>query len=153
MRILVDGDASGHRDVILDLSREFDVEVVWVHNPSHRAPVPEPGLKLTVHLADGGSQAADMVIMNLAVPGDFVVTGDLGLASVCVAKGAAALSPRGFWFRAEELALKLEFRALAARLRRGGVNLDKKPPARRLDDHRFEMELRAALADPANAEG
>lgn len=152
MRILVDGDASGHRDVILDLSREFDVEVVWVHNPSHRAPVPEPGLKLTVHLADGGSQAADMVIMNLAVPGDLVVTGDLGLASVCVVKGAAAISPRGFWFRAEDLGMKLEFRALAARLRRGGVNLDKKPPAKRLDDHRFEMELRAALADPANAE-
>jgi uncharacterized protein YaiI (UPF0178 family) len=151
MRILVDGDASGHRDVILDISREFDVEVIWVHNPSHRAPVPEPGLKLTVHLADGGSQAADMVIMNLAVPGDYVVTGDLGLASVCVAKGAAALSPRGFWFRAEDMAQKLEFRALAARLRRGGVNLDKKPPAQRLDDHRFEMELRAALADPADA--
>lgn len=151
MRILVDGDASGHRDVILDISREFDVEVVWVHNPSHRAPVPEPGLKLTVHLADGGSQAADMVIMNLAAPGDYVVTGDLGLASVCVAKGAAALSPRGFWFRAEDMAQRLEYRALSARLRRGGVNLDKKPPAKRLDDHRFEMELRAALADPADA--
>lgn len=147
MRILVDGDASGHRDAILELSREFGVEVVWVHNPSHRAPVPEPGLKLTVHLADGGSQAADMVLMNLAAPGDIVVTGDLGLASVCVAKGAAALSPRGFWFKAEELAGRLEFRALAARLRRGGVQLDRRPPHRRLDDHRFEMELREALRD------
>lgn len=152
MRILVDGDAAGHRDLILDLSREYDVEIVWVHNPSHRAPYPEPGLKLTVHLADGGPQAADIVIMNMAAPGDFVVTGDLGLASVCVTRGAAAISPRGFWFRAEDLGARLEFRALAARLRRGGVNLDKKPPKQRLDDHRFEMELRAALADPADAE-
>jgi uncharacterized protein YaiI (UPF0178 family) len=151
MRILVDGDASGHRDVLLEIARDFDVEIVWVHNPSHRPPWPEEGLKLTVHLADGGSQAADMVIMNMAAPGDVVVTGDLGLASVCVVKGAAALSPRGFWFKAEELEQRLEFRALAARLRRGGVNLDKKPPQRRLDDHRFEMELRAALEDGREA--
>ena len=149
MRLLVDGDASGHRDLLLELAREFDVEVVWVHNPSHRPPWPEPGLKLTVHLADGASQAADMVIMNLAAPGDLVVTGDLGLASVCTVRGAAAISPRGFWFRVEDMAQRLEYRALSARLRRGGVQLDKKPPHRRLDDHRFEMELRAALGDGA----
>ncbi len=147
MRILVDGDAAGHRDLLIELSREFDVELVWVHNPSQRPPWPEPGLRLTLHLADGGPQAADLVVMNMAVPGDLVVTGDLGLASVCVSKGAAAISPRGFWFRAEELAARLEYRALAARLRRGGVQLDKKPPAKRLDDHRFEMELREALKD------
>jgi uncharacterized protein len=147
MRLLVDGDASGHRDLLIELSREHDVELVWVHNPSHRPPWPEPGLRLTVHLADGGSQAADMMLMNLAQPGDLVVTGDLGLASVCVVKGAAAISPRGFWFREDELAQRLEFRALAARLRRGGVQLDKKPAHRRLDDHRFEMELREALKD------
>jgi uncharacterized protein YaiI (UPF0178 family) len=149
MRILVDGDASGHRDVLIALSREFDADLIWVHNPSQRPPWPEPGLRLTVHLADGAAQAADMVLMNLAAPGDLVVTGDLGLASVCALKGAAVLSPRGFWFKAEELERRLEFRALAARLRRGGVHLGKKPPQKRLDDHRFEMELRAALQDGA----
>jgi len=83
--------------------------------------------------------------MNLSQPGDIVVTGDLGLASVCVVRGAAALSPRGFWFREDELLQRLEFRALAARMRRGGVNLEHKPPHRRLDDHRFELELRRAI--------
>jgi uncharacterized protein YaiI (UPF0178 family) len=147
MRILVDGDATGHRDVLLELSREFDVELVWVHNPSHRPPWPEPDLKLTVILADGGSQAADMVIMNMAAAGDIVITGDLGLASVCVVKGAAALSPRGHWFREDQLAQRLEFRALSARLRRGGVQLEKPPAHKRLDEHRFEQELRHALKD------
>jgi uncharacterized protein YaiI (UPF0178 family) len=75
-----------------------------------------------------------------------VVTGDLGLALVCVARGAAAISPRGFWFKAEEMESRMEFRALAARLRRGGEYLDRKPPRKRLDDWRFETELRRALA-------
>jgi uncharacterized protein YaiI (UPF0178 family) len=147
MRILVDGDASGHRDLLLDLSREHDVEIVWVSNPSQRPPHPEPGLKLTIHLADGSSQAADIVVMNLAQAGDLVVTGDLGLAVVCVAKGAAAISPLGFWYREQDLHQRMEFRALAAKLRRGGIQLEHKPPKKRLDDYRFEMELRRALSD------
>jgi uncharacterized protein len=146
MRILVDGDASGQRDVIVSLAIEFGAPLLWVHNPSHRPPVPQEGLNLEVHLADGGSQAADVVVMNFAGADDIVVTGDLGLALVCVAKGAAAISPRGFWYRSEDMATRMEFRALAARLKRGGEYLHHKPPHRRLDDWRFEQELRRALA-------
>jgi len=146
MRIVVDGDASGQRDVIVALAREFGVPLLWVHNPSHRPPVQQEGLDLRVHLADGGAQAADVVVMNFAAVDDIVVTGDLGLALVCVAKGAAAISPRGFWYRAEDMGTRMEFRALAARLKRGGEYLHHKPPHRRLDDWRFEQELRRALA-------
>ena len=145
MRILVDGDSSGHRDLLIKLAKEFGIELVWVCNYSSRPPWPEEGLKLTVRHLDEGGQMADMEIMNLSRPGDIVVTGDLGLASVCVVKGAGALSPRGFWFKQDELQQRLEFRALAARMRRGGVNLEHKPPHRRLDDHRFELELRRAI--------
>jgi uncharacterized protein YaiI (UPF0178 family) len=134
---------------LVALAIETQVELVWVHNPSQRPPYPEPGtpIRLTTHLADAAAQAADIVLMNLAQSGDQVVTGDLGLASVCIAKGAAAISPRGFWFRHEDLMQRLEWRALGERLKRGGVHLDHKPPARRLDDWRFEQELRQALTD------
>jgi uncharacterized protein len=146
VRLLVDGDASGQRDVLVALAMEHKAKLLWVHNPSHRPPHPEPGLDLEVHLADGGSQAADVVLMNFAAAGDIVVTGDLGLALVCIAKGAAAISPRGFWYLAEDMERRMEFRALAARLKRGGEYLHRKPPQRRLDDWRFEQELRRALA-------
>ena len=145
MRILVDGDSSGHRDLLIALAREFDLEIVWVCNHANRPPWPEDGLKLTVRHMDVHDQAADIELMNLSRIDDIVITGDLGLASVCIVRGAAALSPRGFWFREDQLLERLEFRALAARLRRGGVNLDHKPPHRRLDDHRFELELRRAI--------
>ena len=41
---------------------------------------------------------------------------------------------------------RLEWRALAAKMKRGGVHLDHKPAHRRLDDWRFDQELRRALA-------
>jgi uncharacterized protein YaiI (UPF0178 family) len=99
MRILVDGDSSGHRDVIIAIAKEHDSELIWVCNHASRPPWPEEGLRLTVRHMDVSDQAADMELMNLSRPGDIVVTGDLGLASVCVVRGAAALSPRGFWFK------------------------------------------------------
>ena len=145
MRLLIDGDSSGHRDVLIKLAKEFDLELVWVCNHASRPPWPEEGLKLTIKHMDVSAQAADMEIMNMSGPGDYVITGDLGLASVCVVRGAAALSPRGFWFKQDELMQRLEYRALAARMRRGGVNLEHKPPHKRLDDHRFELELRRAI--------
>ena len=148
MRILVDGDSSGHRDYMVGLCKVTGAELVWVCNFANKPPVQQDGLRLTVILTDIQDQSADMQLMNLAGPEDIVVTGDLGLASVCMAKGAAALSPRGFWFRHDKLEQSLEWRALAARLKRGGVHLDKKSAARRLDDHRFEEELRHAVLDP-----
>ena len=149
MRILVDGDAAGHRDFLVAISVQSGSELVWVCNYASRPPVEQDGLNLRVVLTDLDDQAADMVLMNLAQAGDIVITGDLGLATVCVAKGAAAIGPRGFWYRHEDLAQRLEWRALAARLRRGGINIDKKPAARRLDDWRFEQELRLALETPS----
>ncbi len=145
MRLLVDGDSAGHRELLLELAIEFDVEMVWVGNYSQRPPNPREGLRLLVKQVDIASQAADMVLMNDAGPGDLLITGDLGLASVCVTKGSGALSPKGFWFRKEDMMQRLEWRALSARLRRGGVQLDKVPARRRLDDWRFEQELRMAL--------
>lgn len=148
MRILVDGDAAGHRDFLVALSIQAGNELVWVCNYASKPPVEADGLNLTVIRTDVDDQAVDMVLMNLAQAGDIVITGDLGLATVCVSKGAAAIGPRGFWYRHEDLAQSLEWRALAARLRRGGVNIDKKPAARRLDDWRFEQELREAMQVP-----
>lgn len=145
MRILVDGDASGRREHLIAAALEFDIELVWVVNYSQEPPEAREGLRLTVKQVDVESQAVDMVLMNDAGPGDLLVTGDLGLASVCVAKGCAVLSPKGHWFKREDMLQRLEWRALSARLRRGGVQLDKPPAQRRLDDWRFEQELRTAL--------
>jgi hypothetical protein len=148
MKLLVDGDSAGRRDAVLDLAEEFGVEVHWVCNSHQKPPMPEPGrgYKLFTYLADDHRDAADMKIMNLSERGDLVVTADLGLALVCVSKGCAALSPRGHWYKHEELAEKMEFRHLRAEVKRRGGQLGGGPPkARKPDEIRFEEELRHAL--------
>lgn len=144
-RILVDGDSAGHREHLCDLAVEFKVELVWVCNLAQSAPVEREGLNLTVKQTEVESQAVDMVLMNMARKGDVVITGDVGLAAVCVSRGAACLSPRGHWFYEERMAESLELRHLAKRQRRAANRGHGPPGASRMDDERFCEEMRAAL--------
>ena len=146
MRILVDGDSAGRREIIFALAMEFGAEVHWVNNYSQDAPAPREGLKLSTYQSDSQSQSTDIVLMNLAGRGDLMVTGDLGLACVVVAKGCAAMSPRGQWFREEQIQQQMEFRHLRAERNRAGQNIGGGPKAfRKEDEQRFEDELRHAL--------
>ena len=145
-RILADGDSCGHRMLLCDLAEEYKAELVWVCNFAQSAPPERDGLKLTVRQTDVESQAVDMVLMNLSQRGDVVITGDIGLAAVCSSRGAAVLGPRGHWFYEERMAESLELRHLAARQRKAGKRSHGPPGASRIDDQRFEEELRAALS-------
>jgi uncharacterized protein YaiI (UPF0178 family) len=146
MRILVDGDAAGHRELLIGLATEYSVELHWVNNLSQKPPVDRDGLKLFVHLADKESQSADIIVMNLAQKGDLVVTGDLGLAAVVLSKGSVALSPRGHWYYTDRIAGQLEHRHLLQERRRQGGRLAGGPAAaKRVDEIRFEEEIRKAL--------
>jgi uncharacterized protein YaiI (UPF0178 family) len=146
MRILVDGDSAGRRELIFDLAMEFGAEVHWVNNVSQNPPSAPEGLKLKTYLSDRASQSTDIVIMNLASRGDLLVTGDLGLAIVAVSKGCAAVSPRGHWYREDEMKQQMEFRHLRAEFKRSGGNLGGGPPAyRREDERRLADALRHAL--------
>jgi len=146
MRILVDGDSAGRRELIFSLAMEFGVEVHWVNNFSQDPPAGREGLKLKTYLSDKQSQSTDIMIMNLAGRGDLLITGDLGLACVAVGKGCAALSPRGHWYREEDIKQQMEFRHLRAEIKRGGENIGGGPKAYRRDDEmRLEEKLRHAL--------
>jgi uncharacterized protein YaiI (UPF0178 family) len=145
-RILVDGDAAGHRDLLIELAMEYGAELHWVNNTAQKPPVEREGLKLFGYLADKQSQSADVIVMNLAAKDDLVVTGDLGLAAVVLSKGAVALSPRGHWYYQERLAQQLEQRHLLAERRRAGGRMSGGPKAaKRVDELRFEEEVRKAL--------
>jgi uncharacterized protein YaiI (UPF0178 family) len=146
MRILVDGDSAGRRELIFSLAMEYDAEVHWVNNFSQDPPAPREGLKLKTYLSDKQSQSTDILIMNLAQRGDLLVTGDLGLALVAVGKGCAALSPRGHWYREEDMKQHMEFRHLRAESKRSGKHLGGGPAAhKRIDEIRLEERMRQAL--------
>jgi uncharacterized protein YaiI (UPF0178 family) len=146
MRILVDGDSAGRRELIFSLAMEYGVEVHWVNNVSQNPPQAREGLQLSTYLSDRDSQSTDIVLMNLAMRGDLLVTGDLGLACVVVSKGCAAISPRGQWYREEDILQHMEFRHLRAERKRAGDMMGGGPkPYRREDEQRLEDRMRSAL--------
>lgn len=144
--LVVDGDSAGHRERLLAIARDHEVKLVWVCNLLQGTPEPQKGIDLEVIQVDMHPQSADEKIMNLAGPQCLVVTGDVGLASVCISRGAVAISPRGHWFWEDKMAQRLELRHLFAEQRRAGKRSHGPSGASRLDDERFEDEIRTALS-------
>ena len=141
MKILVDADACPRSvlKICMGLGRKYDIPVWTVASFNHDIESDHP-----VVVGDD-SQEADLKIMNLAEAGDVVITGDWGLASMVVGKGAKCLSPMGREFRPEKMEFLLEEREIKARFRRGGGRT--KGPRKRTmeDDRRFEFCLEKIL--------
>ena len=137
MRIIIDADACprGAFEAAAKLASAAGAELVTVANFNHE-------IVSEHHITVGGDpQEADLKIINLARAGDIVITQDIGLAAMVLAKGARALGPTGFDYLQERLESSLEERELKAKYRRAGGRT--KGPAKRTakDDRRFYEKL------------
>lgn len=68
-------------------------------------------------LVPSGMNVADRRIVELAMPGDLVVTADVPLAAEIVAKGAQAIDPRGVLYTDANVGERLAVRNLLDGLR------------------------------------
>jgi len=68
-------------------------------------------------LVPPGANVADQRIVELAEPGDLVITADIPLAADAVAKGATALNPRGELYTETNIGDRLAMRDLMDELR------------------------------------
>lgn len=137
MRIIIDADACprGAFKAAARLARQTGAELITVANFNHE-------IASEHHITVGGDpQEADLKIINLTRAGDIVVTQDIGLAAMALAKGARAISPTGFEYLEERMGASLEERELRAKYRRAGGRT--KGPAKRTetDDRRFAERL------------
>ena len=137
MRIIIDADACprGAFKAAARLARQTGAELITVANFNHEVASEH-------HITVGGDpQEADLKIINLTRAGDIVVTQDIGLAAMALAKGARAISPTGFEYLEERMGASLEERELRAKYRRAGGRT--KGPAKRTetDDRRFAERL------------
>ena len=137
MKILIDADACPRSalQICMGLGRKYDTPVWTVASFNH-------DIESDHHIMVGGDfQEADLKIMNLAEPGDVIITQDWGLAATVLGKGAKCLSPLGKEFRPDKIEFLLEEREIKARARRGGGRT--KGPKKRTSEHdrRFESCL------------
>ena len=142
-RILVDADACPVKDEVYRVARRTGVGVVVVANSRMRVP-PTPSVELIV-VPSGQLDDADDRIVELAAPGDVVVTNDIPLAARCLEKGALALRPDGRPFSEENIGDALASRELLAELREMGSIQGGPGPFSKRDRSRFLHALDAAL--------
>lgn len=91
MQILIDGDGCPVVDITIALAKEGNLECIIICDTSHFFQ--REGAK-TVTVSKG-ADSVDFTLVNMLQKGDVVVTQDYGLAAMCLARQAIAISQDG----------------------------------------------------------
>ena len=151
MRIWIDADASPGpvKDMVFRASRRVGVPVTLVAN--HRLALPPSALITAVHVGQALDEA-DHYLVQHAASGDLVITADIPLAARLVARGIAALNPRGELYTPENIQERLSLRDFKEALRSTGVATGGPPPYDNRDKRAFANGLDRWLTQNRSAE-
>jgi uncharacterized protein YaiI (UPF0178 family) len=94
-----------------------------------------------------GFDVADKEIVARVAPGDLVITADIPLAAESIAKGAAALSPRGERYSPDTIQGVLTMRDFMDTMRASGHMSKGPPPIAQADRNAFASQLDTWLAN------
>lgn len=139
--ILVDADGfpRAAKDILVRSALRLRVPLVFVANKPIRH---DPSELISSIIVPEGPDIADDRIVELATPGDLVVTADIPLADRIVAKGAFALNPRGKLYTEENIKDRLAMRDLLSELRDSGLMTGGPPAFGRKDCQAFTDQLK-----------
>ncbi len=120
MRIYIDADGfpTAAKDLVIRTALRLKVSLVFVANKKVRY---EPSAMISSIIVPEGPDVADDRIVEMAQPGDLIITADIPLADRVIAKGAFALNPRGKLYTEENIKDRLAMRDLLSELRDGGM--------------------------------
>ena len=141
MKILIDADGCPVVDITIRVCREQNLPCLLLCDTAHEFH--RDGIQTLVF--DKGADSVDYALVNRVVPGDLVITQDYGLASMCLARGAAVLHQDGWQYSAGNIDALLLSRHESRKYRASGGRT--KGPKRRCSeqDRAFEAALRALL--------
>ena len=142
MKLLIDADGCPVVDICIRLAKKYAVECFILCDTSH---VFEREGATTITVSKG-ADSVDFALVNRVDPGDVVVTQDYGLAAMCLAKGAIALSQDGMVYNSDNIDALLLARYTAKKIRNAGGRL--RGPAKRTpaQNTAFEERLRGILS-------
>ena len=120
MQIWVDADACPNviKEILFRAAERTQTSLTLVANQNIRVP---PSRFIRAVRVAAGFDVADNEIVRLCAPGDLVITADIPLAAEVLAKGAAALNPRGERYSDATIREKLTMRDFMDTLRSSGI--------------------------------
>ena len=145
MKIWVDADACPAviKDILYRAANRAQVELTLIANQMLRTP-PSPWIRALQ--VPSGFDVADRRIAQEAVAGDLVITADVPLAALVVAKGARVLDPRGDLLDASNIDGRLSLRNFMDELRSSGVDTGGPATFSAADRQAFANQLDRLLA-------
>ena len=149
MKIWVDADACPAviKDILYRAVDRAQIYLTLIANQMLRVP-PSPWIRALQ--VPSGFDVADQRIAQDAEAGDIVVTADIPLAALVIAKGAIVLDPRGDLLDASNIQERLTMRNFMEGLRSGGVETGGPATFSAADRKAFANRLDGLLARRAN---
>lgn len=120
MTIYVDADACPVQKEIVEVARKMQQHVIFVKSYAHYS-YDDLAEHVEIIYVDKGKEVADMKIVSLVRQGDFVITQDYGLASLCLQKGCIVIHHKGFQYTSNNIERLLLQRHTKAQARRAGM--------------------------------
>lgn len=143
MRILIDADGCPVVDITIGISKQSNIECVIICDTSH--VFEKEGVEtLTV---SKGADSVDFVLVNMIKAGDIVVTQDYGLAAMCLARNAVAVSQDGMVYDNSNIDGLLMQRYTAKKIRMSGGRLKGNLKRSVEQDMAFEKKLKELVCN------
>lgn len=145
MKVWVDADACPVviKEILFRAAIRTNITTTLVANAMLRVPI-DPNIRAVQ--VEKGLDVADAYIVQQLTAGDLVITADIPLAALVIAKGASALNPRGMFYTRENIAERLSMRDMLEALRGQGIDLGEPAVFSNNDKKTFAAELDRFLA-------
>ena len=145
MKIWVDADACpvAVKEILYRAANRAEVPLTLVANQMLRVP---PSPWITAVQVAAGFDVADQRIVDAVAAGDLVVTADVPLAALVVAKGAVVIEPRGDLLDRANIQERLSMRIFMEGLRSSGVEIGGQAAFSAADRQAFANQLDRCLA-------
>jgi len=140
MKIWVDADACPKviKDILYRAAERVKFELVLVANQALATPKSPYIRSIRV---EPGFDVADNYIVQQVAADDLVITADIPLAAEVLAKGAAALNPRGEVYDPNTIRQKLTMRDFMDEMRGSGIMTGGPPPLSQTERREFANAL------------
>lgn len=139
-QIWVDADACPVviKEILFRAAERTGIRLTLVANQPLRTP---PSRHIRSVQVPAGFDVADNEIVQRVAAGDLVVTQDIPLAALVVARHALAINPRGELYTSESIAQQLSMRNFMDELRGAGVDTGGPAPFHPRDRQAFANRL------------
>lgn len=143
MKIFIDADGCPVVDIAIDISKEYQLNVIVVKNFAHRIS----DSYAEIVSVDIENDSADFYIVNRIQQGDIVVTQDYGLAALCLSKDALPINQNGLVYTKENIDGMLSTRHVHQQLRRAGKKHSNPKKRKSENDEKFKYNFKKLIEE------